>query len=244
MILLETTMSLRTDYFQAASLMMINGYPMYKLDFLSMVTIYGIPYFCIYRRYNSPYEIMIEDMQGDFHFQRNASIRTSLQSILCLTDEQMKTCTITEAISLKKNASIVLNPDASWSELQAMHQGAIINVEGILVDYPHSVAVPPVKEELCTDSDNTTMSYDSKKRNYESEEEEEEEDEEEQEEQEEQEDEEEEEDEEQEEQEEQEEEEEEEEEEECNEDTEEKKPHLIRSWLCLRNRRIRRLTVW
>jgi len=138
----DEMMMLRAERMHALSLLVINGQPVPKLDFIASIFIYDTHYFNVFRRYNSTYEIVIEDFYNDFHIHRDHSIRTSLQSVLCLTPEQMSNMKITEAISFKRNASVHLSPDARWSELQMMHHGAMISVEGILTDYPHPADTP------------------------------------------------------------------------------------------------------
>jgi hypothetical protein len=130
----------RAYHLQAISQLVVNGQTISKLDFIATISIHGYPYFNVFRRYNNVYEIAIEDFQGDFHFHRDHTMKASIQSILCLTDEQMKYFTVSQAVCFKKHASIHLSGNERWSELQAVYQGATINVEGILMDHPHYAA--------------------------------------------------------------------------------------------------------
>jgi len=119
-------------------MMLINGQPVSKLDYVAHISIHGSGYFNVFRRYNSRYEFLVEDLNGDIHFHKDVTIRQSLQAILCLTDEQMATAVIVYATGFKMQTPISLAIDTHWSELHREHHGAMITVEGILEDYPHA----------------------------------------------------------------------------------------------------------
>jgi hypothetical protein len=108
------------------------------LDYVAHISIHGSGYFNVFRRYNSRYEFLVEDLNGDIHFHKDVTIRQSLQAILCLTDEQMATAVIVYATGFKMQTPISLAIDTHWSELHREHHGAMITVEGILEDYPHA----------------------------------------------------------------------------------------------------------
>ena len=133
--------STRSNNFQAISQMVINGYITHKLDFLASITIYGTPYFNVFRRYNSPYEIVVEDLNADFHFFRNITVKQTIQNVLCLSDEQMHAFHVSNAISIKKYGCIDFDANMHWIQMQQLHQGVILNVEGILSEYPHNSVV-------------------------------------------------------------------------------------------------------
>lgn len=118
--------------------MLINGQPVSKLDYVAHISIHGSGYFNVFRRYNSRYEFLVEDLNGDIHYHKDVTIRQSLQAILCLTDEQMATAVIVYATGFKMQTPISLAIDTHWSELHREHHGAMITVEGILEDYPHA----------------------------------------------------------------------------------------------------------
>ena len=128
----------RMHRFKELSMMLINGQPVSKLDYVAHISIHGSGYFNVFRRYNSRYEFLVEDLNGDIHFHKDVTIRQSLQAILCLTDEQMATAVIVYATGFKMQTPISLAIDTHWSELQREHHGAMITVEGILEDYPHA----------------------------------------------------------------------------------------------------------
>ena len=133
----------RMHRFKQLSMMYINGMPVSKLDYVAHISLHdGAPYFNVFRRYNSRYEFLLEDFNGDIHYHKDVTIRQSLQAILCLTDEQMATAEIVYATGFKMQTPISLAIDTHWSELHREHHGAMITVEGILEDYPHTATMP------------------------------------------------------------------------------------------------------
>ena len=133
----------------------LNGYTTKKLDFLGTIHIYGVHYFNVFRRYNSVYEIVLEDFHGDFHFHKDYTIRQSLQHILCLSNEQMEGIYTRHATSFKHGSCPMTSmhdaPNIHWSELQQQWQAAALDFGGILEDYHQTQwykneAVDPVLE--------------------------------------------------------------------------------------------------
>jgi len=120
----------------------LNGYTTKKLDFLGTIHIYGVHYFNVFRRYNSVYEIVIEDFHGDFHFHKDYTIRQSLQHILCLSNEQMEGIYTRYATSFKHGSCPMTSmhdaPNMHWSELQQQWQAAALDFGGILEEYHRS----------------------------------------------------------------------------------------------------------
>ena len=131
----------RFNHFQAISQMVINGHIVHKLDFLASISIYGSPYFNVFRRYNSPYEIVVEDLNADFHFFRNITVKETIQDVLCLSDEQMETFHVENAISIKKYGCVDFDATMNWIQLQQLHEGVMLNVEGILSEYPYTSVI-------------------------------------------------------------------------------------------------------
>ena len=133
----------------------LNGYTTKKLDFLGTIHIYGVHYFNVFRRYNSVYEIVLEDFHGDFHFHKDYTIRQSLQHILCLSNEQMEGLYTRYATSFKHGSCPMTSmhdaPNMHWSELQQQWQAAALDFGGILEDYHQTPwykneAVDPILE--------------------------------------------------------------------------------------------------
>jgi len=133
-------MATREQQLNIFSEIVINGQITKKLDFLGTVCIYGWQYFNVWRRYNNPYEIVLEDPSGDFYFHRDCTVRQSLQRILCLTNEQMKDIHTIEVISFKTQSIVPQNVvNMRWTEIQQRWCGANINLGGILEDF-HATA--------------------------------------------------------------------------------------------------------
>jgi len=147
----------RDQALAAISEISLNGYVTRKLDFLGTVHIYGAHYFNVFRRYNSVYEIVLEDMHGDFHFHKDYTVRQSLQSVLCLSDEQMKTIHVRYATSFKHGSYPTGGAEAvnmRWSQIHAQWQGVALDVGGILEDYHRE---SQIKDEIKDDSENLVV---------------------------------------------------------------------------------------
>jgi hypothetical protein len=133
-------MATRDQQLNLFSEIVINGRITRKLDFLGTVSIYNWQYFNVWRRYNNPYEIVLEDQNGDFYFHHDCTVRQSLQRILCLTNEQMKNIMTLEVIPFKTQSIVHQNVvNVRWTEIQQRWCGASINLGGILEDF-HATA--------------------------------------------------------------------------------------------------------
>lgn len=133
-------MATREQQLNLFSEIVINGKITRKLDFLGTVSIYGWQYFNVWRRYNNPYEIVLEDQNGDFYFHHDCTVRQSLQRILCLTNEQMKNIMTLEVIPFKTQSIVHQNVvNVRWTEIQQRWCGASINLGGILEEF-HATA--------------------------------------------------------------------------------------------------------
>jgi hypothetical protein len=129
-------MATRDQQLNLFSEIVINGRITRKLDFLGTVSIYGWQYLNVWRRYNNPYEIVLEDQNGDFYFHHDCTVRQSLQRILCLTNEQMKNIMTLEVIPFKTQSIVYQNVvNVRWTEIQQRWCGASINLGGILEDF-------------------------------------------------------------------------------------------------------------
>lgn len=133
-------MATREQQLNLFSEIVVNGRITRKLDFLGTVSIYSWQYFNVWRRYNNPYEIVLEDQNGDFYFHHDCTVRQSLQRILCLTNEQMKNIMTLEVIPFKTQSVVYQNVvNVRWTEIQQRWCGASINLGGILEDF-HATA--------------------------------------------------------------------------------------------------------
>ena len=133
-------MATREQQLNIFSEIVVNGQITRKLDFLGTVSIYSWQYFNVWRRYNNPYEIVLEDQNGDFYFHRDCTVRQSVQRILCLTNEQVKDIHTIDVISFKTQSVVHQNVvNLRWTEIQQRWCGANINLGGILEDF-HATA--------------------------------------------------------------------------------------------------------
>lgn len=85
------------------SQMVVHGNIIHKLDYVASVYINCRYYFNVYRRYNSPYNFIIEDANGDIHLHQDHTVRTSLQNILCLSELDSQRLFTLNATSFKHN---------------------------------------------------------------------------------------------------------------------------------------------
>lgn len=131
-------MSLRENNLMKLSTLVIDGQITHKLDYIATININDRQYFTVFRRYNSPYNIVIEDYNQDIYFHQDHTVRTSLKTILCLTDYITSNIFTRNATSYKHNGpvpSILYDiADMRWSELQSQYQAVNINFGGIFLE--------------------------------------------------------------------------------------------------------------
>lgn len=110
--------------------MLIQGNIISKYDLIAVIHIHGYHHFNIYRRYNSSYEIIIEDYVGDFHFHQNQTIYESLRSLLCFSDIQMATTYVTQVIYIRDFSSPFAENllHLRWTDIQEHFSAAIIHI--------------------------------------------------------------------------------------------------------------------
>lgn len=128
-------MSLREHNLIKLSTMIIDGQITHKLDHIATININDRHYFTIFRRYNSPYNIVIEDYNQDIYLHQDHTVRASLKTILCLTDYITSNIFTRNATSYKHNGPVPSNSydiaDMRWSELQSQYQAVNVNFGGI-----------------------------------------------------------------------------------------------------------------
>ncbi len=136
--------SLRWSKLENVSKMVVNGAVVYKLDFIAAVYINDYYFFNVFRRYNSPYNIVIEDMHGDIHLHQDRTIRASLARVFCLNENAADHLYVREVTSYAHNGPAPSGPveimDMRWSEVQARYQAVDVHFEGILPYYPSTSA--------------------------------------------------------------------------------------------------------
>jgi hypothetical protein len=131
----------RHQILESHSEISLNGVVIRKLDFLGAIHIYGEHYFNVYRRYNSVYEIILEDCHGELYFHKDYTIRQSLQQMLCVNEDQMKNMYTIHATSVKHGSCPSTRmqdaPNMRWSQLHQEWHAAILDFGGILEAYYH-----------------------------------------------------------------------------------------------------------
>jgi hypothetical protein len=119
--------------------MVVHDRILQKLDLIGTVSVYGSPYFTVYRRYNNVHEMIVVDYNGDVYLQKDLTFTESIRRILCLSHEQMADLRVVSAFSFKHQAPpptmIHRIPDMEWSAIQEMWFGVDVCVEGILTDF-------------------------------------------------------------------------------------------------------------
>jgi hypothetical protein len=120
------------DRISQMSQMVVGGQVMYKFDHIAVIYIDGRHYFNVYRRYNSPYNIMIEDYNLDVHLHQDYTLRTSLKNILCLPEESSTNMYMLCADSFKHNGPIIIDIlDMRWTEIQTQFQAVNVHLSDV-----------------------------------------------------------------------------------------------------------------
>lgn len=136
---------IRNERLIELSKMVVNGEITYKIDHIATIYINGRHYFNMFRRYNSPYNIVIEDNNTDIHLHQDHTIRESLQNVLCLPDWETDNIYTLNATSYKHNGPLPCSSydiaDMRWSEVHTQYYAINVNFGGIFND--ESMFVPP-----------------------------------------------------------------------------------------------------
>jgi hypothetical protein len=132
------THDIRSQRLIDLSKMVINDTITHKLDHLATIYINKNFYFSVYRRYNSPYNIVIEDKNSDIYLHQDHTIRTSLKTVLCLDDYLTSKIYTLDATSYKHSGPVPSMDkdvaDMRWTELQGNYHAAVINFGSIFYD--------------------------------------------------------------------------------------------------------------
>jgi hypothetical protein len=127
---------IRNNKLVELSQMVVNGQITFKLDFIAHISINNKYYFSVFRRYNNPYNIVIEDMSGDIYVHQDTTVRESLQNILCLNDEVAANMHTFEVFSYKHNGAAPTVwcdiADLKWTEIQSQFEAVNVEFRGIL----------------------------------------------------------------------------------------------------------------
>lgn len=165
----------RSEQLARLSEMAVNGRIIHKIDLIAMVKICGEHYFNVYRRYNSVYEIVVEDCHGDFYLQKDAMLRDSIGAVLCLSRAQLRDMYTVDLFSFRHGGSPPFLSSAPenmyWSGIQRDLYAVEIHLRGVLEEF-HA----QVQDESDEDEDQDDESDEDRVKEESEEEEEEEED--------------------------------------------------------------------
>jgi hypothetical protein len=128
------------------SMMIVNGLVTYKLDHIATVNINGRHSFNVMRRYNSPYNIVIEDSNNDLYYHQDYTVRKSLQTIMCLSDIGAMKMYTYNSFSYKHNSTMTTNLlDMKWTDIHTKYVTSIINLV-----YPQYPVPSPIYSPVST----------------------------------------------------------------------------------------------
>jgi hypothetical protein len=148
-----SSLEIRNERLAELSKMIIDGHIVHKLDSIATIFINGKFYFNVFRRYNSPYNIVIEDHNLDLHYHQDHTIRTSLKTILCLPDYEASNIYTWNVTSYKHNGPVPsLDRDIAdmrWSEVQAKYNAISVNFGGIF----YNISGTPLMPTACVSGD-------------------------------------------------------------------------------------------
>lgn len=117
------------------SQMVIDGKIISRFDHIATVSIDGRCYFNVFRRYNSDYNIIVQDYNNDIYLHQDYTVRDSIYTILCLNKSNMYTI---DATSYKHNGPVPsLFPDIAdmrWTEIHGKYQTVSVNFGGVFAD--------------------------------------------------------------------------------------------------------------
>lgn len=143
---------IRNERLNQLSQMIIDGHITSKLDHIATINISGRHYFNVFRRYNSPYNIVIEDYNSDIYLHQDHTVRKSLQTVLCLPDYEASNIYTWNATSFKHNGPVPSVDkdlaDMRWTEIHSQFYAVNVNFGGIfhqepLIPYPPEEDITP-----------------------------------------------------------------------------------------------------
>lgn len=130
-----SALDIRNQRLASLSKMVVADVVVHKLDHIATIAINGRHYFNVFRRYNSPYNIVIEDNNLDVYLHQDKTIRQSLAEIFCLPYWEASNIYTWHATSYMHNGqppSTTMDiADMYWTEMQAHYQAVAVNFGGI-----------------------------------------------------------------------------------------------------------------
>jgi hypothetical protein len=116
----------------------VNNERIAKVDCIARIDMYGFWYFTIFRRYNSPYDILVEDIHKNIVLLERSSvatIRSIVQQLRGLTAHDATTIYIANNYSVEFGSSITDIArealDMSLVEVQKQYSALYLNLEGV-----------------------------------------------------------------------------------------------------------------
>jgi hypothetical protein len=151
-----SALDIRNQRLASLSKMVVADVVVHKLDHIATIAINGRHYFNVFRRYNSPYNIVIEDNNLDVYLHQDRTIRSSLAEIFCLPYWEASNIYTWHATSYMHNGqppSTTMDiADMYWTEVQTRYQAIAVNFGGIF----HALqSVPEDVHEDVKEEDNT-----------------------------------------------------------------------------------------
>jgi len=116
----------------------VNNELIAKVDCIARIDLYGFWYFTIFRRYNSSYDILVEDIHKNIvHLDRSST--ATIRSIICqlrnVTSHEAESIYIANNYSLEHSSSIIdiahTALDLPLIEIQKQYSALYLNLEGI-----------------------------------------------------------------------------------------------------------------
>jgi len=111
------------------SLMVIDNQIVYKYDHIATIYIDGRYYFNVFRRYNSDYNIMIQDYNGDIYLHQNNTVQQSIDSVLCVKSN-MYTVNATSYLHNGHVPTLEIS-DMKWTDIHTKYQTVSANLSGV-----------------------------------------------------------------------------------------------------------------
>jgi hypothetical protein len=129
----------RNNKLLALSEVVLGGQTYHKLDLIANVSLNGMPFCMVYRRYNSPYEYILEDTSGEFLCHKDYTLRQSLATSLAHYQVASTAFTVLNVSTFKYNTDILYSAtnilDMRWSDISKIYCGIVINLGGIPYNY-------------------------------------------------------------------------------------------------------------
>ena len=141
-----TSLQIRNERLADLSKMIIDGHIVHKLDQIATIFINGRFYFNVFRRYNSPYNIVIEDHNLDIYLHQDHTVRTSLKNVFCLPDYEASNIYTWTATSYKHNGPVPNMDkdiaDMRWTDIHGKYQAISVNFGGIFYNIDYNPPMP------------------------------------------------------------------------------------------------------